>query len=163
MVTYAETVAEFYNGEVLGETVYSALLSTCQNDEQRLKLATLLQLETETKAWLRPHALKAGVSIEERAADREEGARLAGQLKALPWATLWRVLHDALSKQVLPRFRILEEEARARGEAHEEALCRYMIEHEESQIEFARREIEGADVTTCLEPVVRHLKYRFAA
>jgi len=163
MVTYAETLAEFYNGEVLGETVYSALLSSCQTDEQRLKLATLLQLETETKAWLRPHALKYGVSVEERAADREEGARIAGQLKALAWPDLWKVLHGALSKQVLPRFRLLEGEARARGLAHERALCRYMIEHEESQIEFARREIEGADVATCLEPVVKHLKYRFAA
>jgi len=85
MRSYAEALTEFYGGEVTGEAIYSNLLGWAENEDQRLKLATILQLETETKAWLRPHLLAQNLSVEERAADREKGAGIAAQVKPLSW------------------------------------------------------------------------------
>src|SRR6202050_675361 len=65
MSSYAEALLEFYNGEVGGEALYSTLLGSARNQEEILKWSTLLQLETETKAWLRAPMVAHGVSIEE--------------------------------------------------------------------------------------------------
>src|SRR5262249_39365165 len=89
MGTYAEALAEYYNGEVLGEAAYSSMLSAAKTDDQRLKLATLLQLETETKAWLRPHVLAHGVSCVERTEDRERGTRLVAAFASMSWTETW--------------------------------------------------------------------------
>ena len=83
MSSYAEALQDFYRGEVLGEAVYSALLGSARNDDERLKLGTLLQLETETKAWLRAPMVAHGVSLEEQSAVREEGVAVTGQLKPM--------------------------------------------------------------------------------
>jgi len=37
-----------------------------------------------------------------------------------------------------------------------------MVEHEQAQLEFARRELEGAGTTESLEPVAKYLKYPIA-
>jgi hypothetical protein len=62
MSSYAEALQDFYSVEVLGEAIYSALLGAARNDNERLKWGTLLQLETETKAWLRAPMVAHGVS-----------------------------------------------------------------------------------------------------
>jgi hypothetical protein len=53
MSSYAAALSEFYSGEVYGETLFSALAGLARNADERLKWSMLLQLETETKAWLR--------------------------------------------------------------------------------------------------------------
>ena len=69
---YGEGLRMFYDGEVLGETIYSAMLAGADDSVERLKLSHLLQLETETKAWLRPHLMSAGVCVVEPPAVREQ-------------------------------------------------------------------------------------------
>jgi len=69
---------------VLGEAVYSALLGATQSSDERLKLATLLQLETETKAWLRAPMIAGGLSFEDSSEIWTEGAAIAEQLKPAP-------------------------------------------------------------------------------
>ena len=54
MSSFEAALIEFYNGELLGETVYSALYAAAKEKDEKRKWATLMQLETETKAWLRP-------------------------------------------------------------------------------------------------------------
>ncbi len=50
MSSYAEALLVFYAGEVAGEAFYSVSVGAGRNDVERLKWATLLQLETE--AWV---------------------------------------------------------------------------------------------------------------
>jgi hypothetical protein len=159
MSSYAEALLEFYSGEVLGEAVYSALLGFARNDDERLKWATLLQLETETKAWLRAPMVAHGVSIEEQPSDRVKGLETAQQVKPLSWPDLMQALYDVITNDFIPRYQTHAEEARARGEAGEEALCVYMVEHEKAQVEFARRQLAGASLDHSLEPVAKFLKY----
>jgi rubrerythrin len=159
MSTYAEALLEFYSGEVLGETAYSALAAAARNDGERRKWETLLQLETETKAWLRAPMVAHGVSIEELAADRQRGVAAADQIKQLSWKEQMQGLHDAIGGRFVPLYQGHADAAKARGEAGEEAVCLYMVEHEKAQVEFARRELTGESAPRSLEPVVKFLKY----
>jgi hypothetical protein len=159
MTSFAEALQDFYSGEVSGEAGYSALLEFAQNPDERLKLATLLQLETETKAWLRAPMVAHDVSIEERTADRDKGLAAAAQFKSLSWSEQMQGLHDFIANEFVPRYQSYADAARARDKADEEAVCLYMVEHEKAQVEFTRRELKGASLGESLEPVARFLKY----
>jgi hypothetical protein len=134
-------------------------LGSPRNDDERLKLGTLLQLETETKAWLRAPMVARGVSLEEQSAVREEGVVVTEQLKPMSWSELMQALHHVIVTEYVPRYQGHADAAKARGRADEEAVCLYMVEHEKSQVEFARRELAGASLGQSLEPLVRFLKY----
>jgi hypothetical protein len=159
MTSYAEALREFYSGEVLGEALYSALLGSARDDDQRLKMTTLLQLETETKAWLRTHMLAHGVSCEEQAADREKGSALAALFKPLPWSSQMQMLRDLVVNQVVPLYQSYADAAQMRGNADETAVCLYMVEHEKAQVQFAERELAGENMDRSLEPLAKYLKY----
>ena len=160
MSTFAEALTEFYGGEIVGEVVYSGLLETAKSDDQRLKLATLLQLETETKAWLRPHMIARGVSVEEKESDRGTGAAYIAQFKPLTWAQLMQGLHDAIATHYVPRYQSFADDAKRRDRPDEETVCRYMVEHEKAQLEFAKLELSGASTETSLAPINRQLKFK---
>ncbi|MFI5316287.1 MAG: hypothetical protein ACHQ6T_11345 [Myxococcota bacterium] len=159
MGSYAEALLDFYRGEVLGEAVYSGMFAAARSEAERLKWATLLQLETETKAWLRAPMLASGASIAEPAADRAQGAAVAEQLKSLPWEVQVKGLRDAIPGDYIPRYQAYAAAARARGARDEESVCLYMVEHERAQHEFALRELAGASAERSLEPVVKLLRY----
>jgi hypothetical protein len=159
MSSYIEALQDFYKGEVLGEAYYLALLGSARNDDERLKLGTLLQLETETKAWLRVPMVAQGVSIEEQTADRERAIAFAERAKTLSWSKQIQGLRDLIVTEYVPRYQSHADAANARGRADEEAVCLYMVEHEKSQVEFARRELAGASLDESLEPLVKFLKY----
>jgi hypothetical protein len=162
MSSYDEALRDFYRVEVGGEAIYSLLLGTAQTDEERLKWSTLLQLETETKAWLRAPMFARGLSVEEHDADRKENAALVEPLKTLPWRDKMQAIEGALSGLFIPRYQGYLDAAKQRGKADEIAVCLHMVEHEQAQLEFAQRELKGAGLTESLEPVVRHLKYPIA-
>jgi hypothetical protein len=159
MESFEQVIREFYDGEVGGEAIYSALLSSARTDDERVKFSTLLQLDTETKAWLRAPMVARGLSIEERAAVREKDSAQIEPLKPLPWAQKMRGMRDFLAGIVVPRYQSYLEDARKRGNADEVAICLHMVEHEEAQLEFSRRELAGAGSKESLELVVKHLKY----
>ena len=54
-----------YQGEVLGEAVLGRWLQLESDPVRRYKWATLQQLETETKARLRPFMMRLGLSVVE--------------------------------------------------------------------------------------------------
>ena len=159
MASHADALLEFYSGEVLGEAIYSALLGTARNDDERLKWSTLLQLETETKAWLRAPMVAHGVSIVEQTADRNKGIALAEQLKALTWTVQMRALRGAILNDFIPRYQRHADAAGTRGALDQQAVCLYMVEHERAQLEFAERELAGASPDRSLEPLVKLLRY----
>lgn len=159
MSSYAEALREFYNGEVGGETIYSALLETAADDNERLKWSTLLQLETETKAWLRAPMIAHELSIAEHMADRERATGAVAPLASLSWAEKMQAIQNFLSDRIVPQYQACADAAAERGEKDEEAVCLYMVEHEKAQAEFARRELAGESTASSLEPVVKFLRY----
>jgi hypothetical protein len=157
MRSFQDILKEFYTNEVLGETIYSALFEAATDEREKRKWATLLQLETETKAWLRPVLVANGVGVEEHAADRQMAVGMAGRLFPLGWSEKMQALKD-LGGQLLPTYQGYADAAAARGEADAEAVCRYMVEHERAQAEFATRELAG-DGAASLAPIRGFLKY----
>jgi hypothetical protein len=125
MSSYAEALREFYNGEVYGETLFSALVGLARNADERLKWSMLLQLETETKAWLRAPMVAHDLSIEERTEDRDKGLARARERASLPWPQAMQSMYDGLSGHYVPLYQGFADAARARGEAEEEAVCLY--------------------------------------
>ncbi|HUA35686.1 MAG TPA: hypothetical protein VMA09_18895 [Candidatus Binataceae bacterium] len=159
MESFNDVMREFYDGEVGGEAIYSALLSSARSDDERFKFSTLLQLETETKAWLRAPMVARGLNIEESAAVREKDAAQMESFKPLAWMQKMQGMRDFLAGAVVPRYQGHLNAARKRGNADEIAICLHMVEHEEAQLEFSRRELAGASSKESLEPVVKHLRY----
>jgi hypothetical protein len=158
MSSFEVALIEFYNGELLGETVYSALYAAAKEKAEKRKWATLMQLETETKAWLRPIMIAHGVGVEEHLADRQGAISLAGMLMPLSWRQQMQATLDAFTSRYLPAYQAFAEAARARGEADAEAVCLHMVAHENAQAEFARRELAN-DEHNSLAPVSTLLKY----
>jgi hypothetical protein len=121
-------------------------------------LAHLLQLETETKAWLRPHMILAGVAIVETPELRESARQFVAGLTALEWAGKMKALM-ALVPDLEKQYKTYVEAALARGDAEQAAVCQFMIDHELVQAEFARLELGGAKPATSLEPLLRQSRY----
>ncbi len=55
---YPSCINELYQSEVLGEKAFLALINIARNPREKYHIGTVLQLETETKARLRPFLLK---------------------------------------------------------------------------------------------------------
>ena len=159
MNSFVAALKSFYDGELIGEAVYSGLLEAAQTPDERLKWSTLLQLETETKAWLRAPMIAAGVSIVESSDKRQYGTNLAEQFKPASWSQKMEGLRDSINNEFVPQYQVFADAARSRGQAAEEAICVFMVDHEKAQVEFARRELAGASMEYSLEPIVQFLKY----
>ena len=54
---------EYYRGETIGEVLFDGLLSSRTESRHRYVMGTMLQLETETKARLRPAMVKHALPI----------------------------------------------------------------------------------------------------
>jgi hypothetical protein len=64
-LSYPACTRELYESEILGEILFLALVQEAKTPRDRYHLGTLLQLESETKARLRPLLFKHGVSLDE--------------------------------------------------------------------------------------------------
>jgi Lhr-like helicase len=62
---FKECLLEVYHAEQTGEIIFEALLKNARNEEERFIFASMLQLETEAKAIMRPTLMRLGLSIEE--------------------------------------------------------------------------------------------------
>lgn len=156
--SYTDGLVAFYGGEIIGEAIYSGLLECANDPFERLKLAHLLQLETETKAWLRPHMILAGLSIAEPSESRETGLKFVAALAKLDWPGKMKALVDLVPESA-QQYRAFAEAARDRGDAQQAAVCDFMVEHELGQAEFARLELEGAELFISLAPILRQSRY----
>lgn len=144
-------VAELYEGEVIGEGLFSRMLAACA-DEHRVAMASLLQLESEAKVRLRPFLTRLGLSVVEDETKRAAGAEFASRLNAMSWPEAMRALAE-LSKPYFDRYRALEEAA---PEA-DKAEVAFMVRHEGAVVRFAELEAVGRR-GEALESVTRLLE-----
>jgi len=150
---YLNAVNEFmYQGEVLGEAILACYVSLEQNAERRYKWGTILQLETETKARLRPFLTRLGLSI----AQEDTGERIANFAKTFP-AKSWP---DHMNELVgitgfyVEKFRAIESAA----PDSEREVARSMVVHETTIKRFAELELAG-DSANSLNDVIAQLRY----
>jgi len=122
---YIAGLAEQYQGEVIGEVAQNCLLKQFRNPRQQYVMGTALQLETETKARLRPAATALGIDIVEAEESREMGLALAEMVKHMDWQEAMSFLAEAVLPYV-EKYRQIAENA----PPDLQDLAQSMVEHE---------------------------------
>jgi hypothetical protein len=135
---YLNAVSEyFYQGEVLGEAFFAACVALEADTERRRKWASLMQLESETKARLRPFLVRLGLSV----AQDDVSARVAELTKdfaSKPWRQHMEEIAE-VTDFYLQKFRVIE----AAAPASERGMAEVMVAHETALNRFARMELAG--------------------
>ena len=153
LVEFKKGLSEEYQGEVIGEVFFGGLLERFDSPEHRYKLATLLQLETETKARLRPAALELGVELAEFDESRKLGHDFIKSCDGMDW----KAMMTHLATVVEPYVKRYSDIAEIAPPEYKE-VADSMVVHERSIQTFARREASG-ETEHSLDDVIKQLKF----
>jgi hypothetical protein len=152
---YPTCINELYQSEVLGEKAFLALVNIAKNPREKYHIATVLQLETETKARLRPFMLKHGFDLVE-----EEDSDLVGGIVAAYQGNSWLDFLAGLTPlvdQFVTRFK----EIAAAGPAEDQEVLQSMIIHEAAFVSWIEKEIAGEEGS--LDSIISQLQYPLSA
>jgi hypothetical protein len=150
---YLSAVNEFfYQGEVLGEAVFACYVGLETDPSRRYKWVTCLQLETETKARLRPFLTRLGLSVAQNDVTQSV-AGFANTFAEKSWQQHMEEL-KSITDFYLEKFRAIE----AAAPADERDIARAMVIHESALNNFARLELAN-DGQNSLADVVAQLKW----
>jgi hypothetical protein len=127
-----------YQGEVLGEALFSALAANADTPIRYRQFAAMLQLETEAKARLRPFLIRLGLSVVEDEKFRAEGYRAAERLAALSWPDFL----DTFEREIA-EYRDLYQAIADRAPAEDHEALQAMANHEKIFIRFVTAERAG--------------------
>jgi hypothetical protein len=148
---YPECVLDLYRSEVFGERISLAMLPWAKSADERYKLATVAQLETETKARLRPFLMKHGLPV-----DEEDVSAQVAELLPLLTAGSWRDFMTGMREDLL-RFVARFEEIERLGPPEDREVLHSMVVHERALISFTERELAGQ--ADSLADVIGQLAY----
>ena len=151
-------VEELYQGEVFGEALFDRMLRDVDDARERHVVASLLQLETETKALLRPVVAARGLPIDEDGDQRTRGVATAAGMADLTWLDKVQLLQAGIRDHYLPRYQRIAAEA---GPEDREVTA-LMVRHEAALLEVVTREAAG-DIATSLAPLDEHLRHPLPA
>ena len=150
---FRDCLFDYYQTEVRGEAFFEAMLRKFDKPDYVYKIGSLLQLETETKARLRPTILELGGSVEELESSREAGRNRAASISAGNWQEFVAVLNQ-VGEPLTNRQREVSEIA---PQPYRE-LALSMKVHGESIQGFTERELAG-DSAHSIDGVVSQLKF----
>ncbi len=153
LAEFKKGLLEEYQGELIGEMFFSELAKRFESRQHQYKLATLLQLETETAARLRPTALEFGLDLFYRDEYREMGEGFLKSCEGMDWKDLMTLLETAVEPFVKRYIEIAEI-----APPEYEDLADSMVVHEKAIQTFARLELSG-DAENSLDDVIEQLKF----
>ena len=149
---YPECLRELIESEIFGEAVSLALLEVARNERERYHFASLLQLETETKARLRPLLYKYKVSLSENMALGHIDGIVQGYLNSS-----WEVFAKA-NIQIVEGFLTRFKKIVVVGPDEDREILESMIRHETAILRWfdmeGRGETEGS-----LDGILAELQY----
>jgi hypothetical protein len=148
---YPSCINELYQSEVLGEKAFLALINIAKNEREKYHIGTVLQLETETKARLRPFLLQYGIDLlEDQDSELVDG--IVEAYRANNWLDFLAGLRP-LVDEFVSRFRKIA----AAGPAEDQDVLQSMITHEESFVSWIEKELAGEEGS--LDAIIRQLQY----
>jgi hypothetical protein len=150
--SYPGCVRELYESEIFGEAFALRLLEVAKSDRDRYQLGTLLQLETETKARLRPLLQKYAISLSEQM-DLGSLDEVVSAYQAIGWREFAAAMKPT-AQSYLSRF----EEIAAIGPEEDRSILEGMIRHEASILRWLTLESEGPN-TSSLDDMIAQLSY----
>ena len=151
-----DCIRELYESEVVGEASALALLKVAKNERDRYQLGTLLQLETETKARLRPFLSKYGLSLSQDMELSEVDGAVAAD-RAVGFAEFAAVMKPAV-QGFLSQFQEIE----LVGPAEDQKILNSMVRHESSILRWLKMENEG-NTEGSLDAMIAELQYPLPA
>ena len=151
-LSYPGCTRELYESEIIGEAVFLTLVREAKSPRDRYHFATLLQLETETKAKLRPLLYKHGVSLDE-VMDQSILDVVVGTYRDNSWQDFAALIVSG-EEDFVARFEAI---AKAGDDADREIL-ESMVRHEASILRWATMERDG-DTEGSLDEVTAQLSY----
>lgn len=155
-VDYPACLRELYESEIFGEALTLALCEISRTARERYHNGTLLQLETETKARLRPLLFKYGLSLAEDA-DLSAVPQMVSAYRAASWREFMGITIPVV-KQYLARF---EQIAKA-GPVDDQPFLRSMIRHEASILRWMEMEARG-EADDSLDAILEQLQFPLPA
>ena len=151
---FRQALEELYQGEIIGEVILDQMLSFFSEPELKYKIAVLLQLETETKARLRPTLMRLGLEIAESDSSRELGLETAAKMRGKIWEeTMWMLRN--IVKPAVERY----EEIAAEAPAEFQSIAQSMVIHEQSLYDFTELELAG-DKENSLVSIIDQLEFK---
>ena len=142
-----------YQCEVLGESMFSALLEVADTAMKRRQFAAMLQMETEAKARLRPLLQRLGLSVVETESYRQEGYRVAKRYAALPWSDFLQTF-DREILEYADKYQAIADAA----PVEDRVPLQFMVEHEKAFLRFVNAETAGrsGEALAILEAQLRY-------
>ena len=129
-VDYPACLRDLIESEIFGEAVSRAIWEVARNDRERYHFATLMQLETETKARLRPLLYKHGVSLSEQAPTEQIAEIVEAYLN-----TSWEEF-AGFNKEVVLGFLARFKEIAEAGPEEDKEILHSMIRHEKAILKW---------------------------
>ena len=140
---FKECLIDIYRGEQVGEAIFEASLLKADDDEQRYVLGSMLQLETEGKAKIRPVLMKFGLSVAEQAEARTEGASAAAGLLDMSWSEQFDAMAKGIEAVYLPKYERLATLVTEDEDAEAYELATFMGQHERAVMTAAENIASG--------------------
>lgn len=151
-LTYPECIKELYESEVLGEAVFVALYNVATSDEHKYKFGTMAQLESETKARLRPFLAKHNFQFIENV-DENLVAQISQSYRNSSWK---RFIEE--QRGIVAAFVRRFEEIEQLAPAEDSSVVRSMVLHERAILRFI--ELEANDTSAgSINDVVAQLHF----
>ena len=153
---YPACINELYQSEVIGEAAFLALIKAARNERDKYHFATLLQLETETKARLRPFLFRHGLELDESQVGTEQVAGFLALYRDNSWPEFLAGLKPMI-EQVVGRF----EDIAAAGPEEDQDILHSMVRHEQSYMHWIEKETAGEE--GALDVAISQLEYPLPA
>jgi hypothetical protein len=149
---YLRGVQALFDGEVMGERLVLGLLAAARTPREAYHFATILQLETETKARLRPLMLKLGLGVAETADISVVPGRVA-DYTGRDWQDYSRLMATHLGA-VVARYEAIA----AMGPAEDQPVLQAVVRHEQALLGWATTEAAGPSETS-LDAIIEMLNF----
>ena len=150
---YPACIRELYEGEILGEAAALVLIDMARNERDRYSFGTLLQLETETKARLRPFVAKYGMPLNANL-NMGDAEPFINAYKA---SSTFQEFASAI-KPAIENFLARFKEIARMGPDEDREVLESMVRHETAFLEWIAMESEGKSEGS-LDSVIRELQY----
>ena len=108
-VEFKESPLKVYYGEQFGEALYATLLAETDDDNEKLILTALLQLETEGKAGARPFIVKHGLPAYDNPKSISAGVETSKNIANENWQSKFEAMVFINNEQGLPEYEGLME------------------------------------------------------
>jgi hypothetical protein len=142
---FRECLMDVYLGEHAGETAFELMLAAAENEDQRYILGTLLQAETEGKAFMRPLISRLGLPLLDENSIGASGASAAEQLNTLPWRERFASMSDFVKANYLPRYEELATLVLPDEDPEATRIAQFMGDHERALIALSDNVAQGTE------------------